>query len=150
MAPGAAAYDGAMAESTKSFTSEERAAMKARAKEAKANATKEAAAANQREKIAEFSGLDRELCDRISEIAEKHAPSLDPKTFYGAPGWARDGKVVVFFQPAGLYKARYGTLGFQETAALDDGAIWPTSFAIVDWTPTVEKQVIALVTKAAG
>ena len=139
-----------MTESTKNFTAEERAAMKARAKEAKVNATKEAAAANQREKIAEFSGLDRELCERISEIAEKYAPALDPKTFYGAPGWARDGKVVFFFQPAGLYKVRYGTLGFQETATLDAGAIWPTSFAIIEWNAAVEKQVTALVKKVAA
>jgi uncharacterized protein YdhG (YjbR/CyaY superfamily) len=139
-----------MTESTKNFTAEERAAMKARAKEAKANATKEKAAANQREKIAEFTGLDRELCERISEIAEKHAPDLDAKTFYGAPGWARDGKVVFFFQPAGLYTARYGTLGFQETATIDDGAIWPTSFAIIEWNAAVEKQVTALVKKVAA
>ena len=135
---------------TKNFTAEERAAMKARAKEAKANATKEAAAANQREKIAEFTGIDREISERISEIAAEHAPDFDPKTFYGAPGWARDGKVVFFFQPAGLYKARYGTLGFQDTAALDDGASWATSYAIVEWTPAVEKLVTQLVKKAAS
>ena len=135
---------------TKNFTAEERAAMKARAKEAKANATKEAAAANQAEKIAEFTGIDRELCEKISEVVAKHAPELDAKTFYGAPGWARDGKVLFFFQPAGLYKARYGTLGFQDGAALDDGASWATSYAIVEWTPAVEKLVTQLVTKAAG
>ena len=144
------AYDECMTESTKNFTAEERAAMKARAKEAKANATKEKAAANQLEKIAEFTGIDRELAERISEVVAQHAPDLDPKTFYGAPGWARDGKVVFFFQPAGLYKARYGTFGFQDTAALDDGAIWATSFAIVEWTAAVEKQVTALVKKASA
>ncbi len=137
-----------MTSDTKNFTAEERAAMKARAKEAKANATKEAAAQNQREKIAEFTGLDRELSERISEIVAEHAPTLDPKTFYGAPGWARDGKVVFFFQPAGLYKARYGTFGFQDTAAIDDGAMWPTSFAIVEWTPAVEKAIVELVARA--
>ncbi len=139
-----------MTESTKNFTAEERAAMKARAKEAKANATKEKALENQRQKIAEFTGIDREISERISEVVAKHAPDLDAKTFYGAPGWARDGKVMFFFQPAGLYKARYGTFGFQDTAALDDGAIWPTSFAIVEWTAAVEKQVTALVKKASA
>ena len=135
---------------TKNFTAEERAAMKARAKEAKANATKEAAAANQAAKIAEFTGLDRELSEKISAVVAKNAPDLDAKTFYGAPGWARDGKVLFFFQPAGLYKARYGTLGFQDGSALDDGASWATSYAIVDWTPAVEKLVTQLVKKAAG
>lgn len=102
------------------------------------------------EKIAAMAEADRVLADRLHEIITKAVPELTPKTWYGMPAYARDGKVVCFFQDAGKFKARYATLGFQDTANLDDGAMWPTSFALTKLTPAIEKQIVALVKKAVG
>lgn len=132
------------------FSAEERAAMKERAKETKAvkRGKKADGTAEVLEKIAAMADDDRVVAERLHEIITKAAPELAPKTWYGMPAYARDGKVVCFFQDAAKFKARYATLGFQDTANLDDGAMWPTSFAVTKLTPAVEKQIVALVKKA--
>ena len=93
---------------------------------------------------------DKQIAQMIHEVVTETAPQLDPKTWYGFPSYARDGKVVVFYQQASKFDARYGTLGFQDNAMLDDGPMWPASYAIVEVTDAVRKQVGELVTKAAG
>lgn len=134
------------------FTAEERAAMKERARETKAakrgkkaDGTPEVMA-----KIAAMEEADRVIASRLHEIITAAAPDLTPKTWYGMPAYARDGKVVCFFQDAAKFKARYATFGFQDAAHLDDGDFWPTSFALTELTPEVEQQIIALVKKATG
>jgi uncharacterized protein YdhG (YjbR/CyaY superfamily) len=102
-------------------------------------------------KIAEMKGLDRELAERIHAIVKEHAPSLSPKTWYGMPAYAgADGKAVCFFTPAGKFKERYASLGFNTGAKLDDGNMWPTSFALLKLGDAEEKKIAALVKKAAG
>ncbi|MEU6250532.1 DUF1801 domain-containing protein [Glycomyces sp. NPDC047010] len=138
------------------FSDDERAAMKEHAEELKKEqrrgkrATKADGTADVLAKIAELEGPDRVLAERIHEIVTANAPELTPKTWYGMPAYARDGKVVCFFQSAQKFKARYATLGFNDPAALDDGDMWPTAFALTDITPAVEKRIAALVTQAAG
>jgi uncharacterized protein YdhG (YjbR/CyaY superfamily) len=132
------------------FSAAEKAAMKARAKELKAQQTREESTRAQLEKIAEMPQPDRGLAERIHQLVTETAPSLTPKLWYGMPGWAQDGKILCFFQPADKFEARYATFGFNDIAMLDDGPSWPTSFAVVELTPAVEKQIVALVTKAAG
>ncbi|MFG6475769.1 iron chaperone [Microbacterium sp. P06] len=136
--------------STSNFTAEERAAMKERAREVKeakkgADAEKTVLAA-----IEKMADPDREIAQKLHEMVREVAPHLVPKTFYGSPGYAKDGKVVFFFQDKGKYKTRYSTLGFQETAALDDGEFWPTSFAVTGWSPSIEEEIARLITRAAG
>lgn len=133
-----------------SFSAEERAAMKARAKELKASATKAEAEAAVVATIAEMKEPDRTIASRIHTIVSETAPQLSAKLWYGQPAWARDGKVVLFFQSADKFGTRYGTLGFGEDAALDDATMWATSFAVTDMTESNEKAIAALVTKAAG
>jgi uncharacterized protein YdhG (YjbR/CyaY superfamily) len=136
------------------FTAEERAAMKERAKELKTEARmnkdrsegERALLAN----VAEMPKADRTMAERIHAIVTANAPDLMPRTWYGMPAYAKDGKVVCFFQPAQKFKARYATLGFNDKATLDDGAMWPTAFALVEWTPAVEKKIGALVKKAVA
>ncbi len=131
------------------FSADERAAMKERARELKANASKEEAAKEVLAKIAELSDADRPIAERLHELVTGSAPSLSPKTWYGMPAYAnQDGKIVVFFQGAEKFKTRYATLGFSDQAALDDGDLWPTSYAINALTPAAEKQIIALVKHA--
>ena len=137
-----ASYDG--------FTEDERGAMKERAKELKSKRGKVDEEEAQLAKIAEMPDDERAMAERIHAIVKENAPELTAKTWYGMPGWAKDGKVVVFFQNAGKFKARYNTLGFNETAHLDDGALWPVAYALTELTPAVEKQIIALVRKAIG
>ena len=134
------------------FTEEERAAMKARAEETKAARSRKTVdgTAEVLGKIAAMAEADRVLAQRLHEIITKAAPELAPKTWYGMPAYARDGKVVCFFQDAAKFKARYATLGFQDAANLDDGAMWPTSFALTELTPAVEEQIAALVKKAVS
>ena len=137
------------------WTQAERAAMKERAAELRAEGKKGAKKAEGLEalldKIAEMEPADRALAERVHAAVTTHAPGLTPKTWYGMPAYADDqGKPVVFFQDAAKFKARYATLGFQDTARLDDGDLWPTSYALLRWTPAVEKTVIALVRAAAG
>ena len=99
-------------------------------------------------KIAEMQGPDRDMAERLHAIITASAPSLSPKTWYGMPAYAKDGKVVCFFQSAEKFKARYATFGFNDTAKLDKGAMWPTSFALKDLTATEEAKISALVKKA--
>ena len=132
------------------FTAAEKAAMKERTKELKAQQTREQSTQAQLEKIAEFPQPDRGLAERIHAIVTATAPSLAPKLWYGMPGYAKDGKILCFFQPASKFDARYATFGFNDVAVLDDGAAWPTSFAIVELTAAVEKHIAALVARAVG
>ena len=136
------------------FTDVERAAMKERAKEmkAEARASKDRAEGESAllAKIAEMSEPDRSMAMRIHEIVKASAPDLWPKTWYGMPAYARDGKIVLFFQSAEKFNARYATLGFNDTANLDDGAMWPTSFALKDLTEAEEARIAALVKKAVS
>ena len=139
---------------TQGFTEEERQAVKERARELKAEAraskNKADGESDLLAKIAEMPEPDRGMATRIHEILTANAPSLVPKTWYGMPDYARDGKVVCFFQPAAKFGARYATLGFNDTAHLDDGAMWPTSFALKELTAAEEANIAALVKKAAG
>ena len=135
------------------FSAEERAAMKERAAELRAEGKKGAKKADGLQAvldaIAKMAPDDRALAERIHVIVTATAPELLPKTWYGMPAYANaDGKVVLFFQDAGKFKYRYCTLGFQDAANLDDGDIWAAAYALVGWSPAVEKTVVALVKKA--
>jgi uncharacterized protein YdhG (YjbR/CyaY superfamily) len=136
------------------FTDEERAAMKERAKELKAEARaekdKEAGERAVLEKIAELPEPDRTMAERLHAIITKSAPDLSPKTWYGMPAYAKEGKVVCFFTPASKFKERYATLGFNGDANLDDGSMWPTAFALTKLTAADEKRIGALVKQAVS
>jgi uncharacterized protein YdhG (YjbR/CyaY superfamily) len=132
------------------LTTEERAAMKAYLKEQKAAAQGADMLRELLDRIAEMPAEDRSMAKRIHEIVTTAAPSLEPRTWYGMPAYAKDGKVVCFFQSAAKFKARYATLGFNDAAKLDSGAMWPTSFALKQLTPTDEKKIAALVKKAVS
>jgi len=136
------------ATSSKGFTAEERAAMKERARELKAEAAKADGEKALLAKIAEMKGNDRELATRIHAIVTAAAPSLSPKTWYGMPAYAKDGKIVCFFQSAEKFDARYATFGFSDEANLDQGIMWPTSWALTKLTAAEEKKITALVKKA--
>ncbi len=140
--------------STKGFTAEEKAAMKARAKEQKAesraNKKREEGESDVLAAIAEMPEADRVLAERVHAIVTENAPDLWPKTWYGMPAYARDGKVVCFFQSAAKFDARYATLGFNDTAKLDDGAMWPTAFALKGLTAAEEEKIAALVKRAVS
>ncbi len=144
------AVDGA----SKGFTADERAAMKERTKELKADARRSADAADgERDvlaKIAEMPESDRVMAERIHAVVKASAPALTPKTWYGMPAYAKDGKIVCFFKAADKFNSRYATLGFEETANLDEGAMWPTSWALTELTPADEATIAALVKRAAG
>jgi uncharacterized protein YdhG (YjbR/CyaY superfamily) len=140
---------------SKGFTAEERGAMRERAKELKAEAraskTREAGERDVLAKIAEMQGSDRGVAERIHEIVKATAPDLMPKTWYGMPAYAtKDGKVVCYFTPASKFKERYATFGFNDAANLDDGTMWPTSFALTKLTAADEKRIAALVKKAVS
>jgi uncharacterized protein YdhG (YjbR/CyaY superfamily) len=139
-----------MSEKSKGFTDEERAAMKERAKELKAEAKAEAAESDVLAKIAEMPQPDRTMGERLHEIIKASAPSLSPKTWYGMPAYAKDGKVVCFFQSAKKFNSRYATLGFSDEANLDEGAMWPTSFALKELSAAEEARIGALVKKAVS
>jgi uncharacterized protein YdhG (YjbR/CyaY superfamily) len=136
--------------STKGFTAEERAAMKERAKELKAAKTKEEGERALLEKIAEMPKPDRVMAERLHAIVTKSAPNLSPKTWYGMPAYAKDDQIVCFFKSADKFKSRYATFGFEEAANLDEGAMWPTSFALKRLTAADEKKIGALVKKAVS
>jgi uncharacterized protein YdhG (YjbR/CyaY superfamily) len=129
------------------FTAEERAAMRARARELKAAAEGEEAVLAA---LKEMSPADRALGKRIHAIVKESAPDLTPKTWYGMPAYARDGKVVCFFRDAGKFKERYAMLGFNDTANLDDGSMWPIAFALKKLTAAEEKKIGALLKKAVS
>ena len=138
------------------WTDEERAAMQEHAKEMKSSARRGKKADNAdgeadvRAKIAEMSGSDRAMAERVHALVRRTAPSLTPRTWYGMPAYAKDGKIVCFFQPADKFKARYATLGFNDDAQLDEGTMWPTSWALTELTATDEKKIGALLEKAIG
>jgi len=142
------------ATSSGAFTADERAAMKARAQEQKAEARADKNRADGErallEAIAGMKGRDRAMAKRVHAIVTASAPDLWPKTWYGMPAYARDGKVVCFFQDAAKFNARYATLGFNDSANLDDGAMWPVAYALKELTATEEKKIAALVKKAAS
>ena len=133
-----------------SFTADERAAMKERAREVKAGASREEGERALLAKVAELRGSDRAMAERLHEIITASAPSLSPKTWYGMPAYAKDGKIVCFFQSAQKFKSRYATFGFSDEANLDEGAMWPTSFALAKLTATEEAKIIALVKNAVS
>jgi len=136
------------------FSDEERAAMKERAQElkaeARANKDRAAGEGDVLAKIAEMAEPDRSMATRLHALILASAPSLSPKTWYGMPAYAKDGKVICFFQSAGRFKTRYATLGFSDAANLDDGAMWPTAYALKELTAAEEKRIAALVKKAVG
>lgn len=141
------------AKGTGGFSAEEREAMRERAKELKAERaggkrTKADAESDLLAKIAELPGPDRAMATRIHALVMEAAPDLEPRTWYGMPAYAVGGKVVCFFQGAARFKARYATFGFNDTANLDEGEMWPTSFALKELTPDTEARVVALVKKA--
>ena len=139
------------AKPAKGFTAEERAAMKERARELKAEATKADWESDLLDKIAEMPEPDRGMAKRLHALVKASAPALTPKTWYGMPAYANaDGKIVCFFQAAAKFQARYATFGFNDTANLDDGALWPTSFALKELTPAAEAKIAALVKKAVS
>ncbi|WP_432157215.1 MULTISPECIES: iron chaperone [unclassified Streptomyces] len=144
--------------SSQGFSAEERAAMKEHAQELKASAKRrgtreEKAAADEAAvvaKIAEMREADRAMAERIHALIKENAPELAPKLWYGMPAYARDGKVVCFFQSAQKFNARYATLGFNDAARLDEGTMWPTAFALTELTPAAEARIAELVRRAAG
>lgn len=136
------------------FTEEERAAIKERARELKAAGRSGRKKADDEQavldKIAEMPDADRALAERVHAVITATAPELAPRTWYGMPAYAKDGKVMCFFQGSQKFSSRYSTLGFNDAARLDDGVMWPTAFALVEWTPAVEEKVVELVTTAVG
>ncbi|MGH3006471.1 MAG: iron chaperone [Gaiellaceae bacterium] len=146
----------ASGKTSKGFTDEERAAMKERAQELRA-AARRGPRADKADgesallaKIAEMQGPDRAMAKRLHAIIKASAPALSPKTWYGMPAYAKDGKVVCFFQSAQKFKSRYATLGFSDEAKLDEGAMWPTSFALKELTAAEDARIGALVKKAVS
>ena len=148
-APTSAKRTTATKKASTGLTAEERAAMKAYLKEQKAAAQGADMLRELRDRIAEMPARDRSMATRIHEIVTATAPSLEPRTWYGMPAYAKDGKVICFFQSAAKFKARYATLGFNDGAKLDSGAMWPTSYALTELTAVDEKKIAALVKKAA-
>jgi uncharacterized protein YdhG (YjbR/CyaY superfamily) len=142
--------------SSKGFTDEERAAMRERARELKAaarrgpRASKADGESDVLVKIAEMPEPDRAMAERLHAIIKASAPALSPRTWYGMPAYAKDGKVVCFFQSAEKFKSRYATFGFNDAANLDEGAMWPTSFALKELTAAEEKEIGELVKKAVS
>ena len=140
-------------DAAKVWTDEEKAAMVEHAKEQKKAAKRGAVADGEGDvlaKIAEMPDADRAIAQRIHDIVKATAPGLAPRTYYGMPAYAKDGKVVCFFQPAAKFKARYSTLGFNDDAEVDDGTMWPTSWALTKLTPADEAKIEALVKKAVS
>jgi uncharacterized protein YdhG (YjbR/CyaY superfamily) len=140
----------ASSKKSKGFTDEERAAMKERAQELKAEASRADGESAVLAKIAEMQGPDRAMAKRLHAIIQASAPALSPKTWYGMPAYAKDGKVVCYFQSAEKFKSRYATFGFSDEANLDKGAMWPTSFALKELTAADEAKIGALVKKAVS
>ncbi|WIM92788.1 DUF1801 domain-containing protein [Actinoplanes oblitus] len=143
-----------MSETTTRFTDEERAAMKERASEVRAARRGSRAKADPEPevlaKIAEMGDADRALAERLHALVKAAAPELTPKLWYGMPAYARDGKLVCFFQPAAKFKTRYATLGFNDAANLDDGAFWPVAYALTTLNAAEEERITALIRRAVG
>jgi uncharacterized protein YdhG (YjbR/CyaY superfamily) len=140
----------ASGKSSKGLSAEERAAIRDRAKELKAEAAGKSDESAVLAAIAALPGPDRAMGKRLHAIIKASAPGLSPKTWYGMPAYAKDGKVVCYFTPASKFKSRYATFGFNDDANLDDGAMWPTSYALKDLTPAAEARIGALVKKAVS
>ncbi len=145
----------AKTEASAGLSQEEREAVKQRAKELreqeKAGKSREAGDKSVRDAIAKLDDPDKAIAQGLYDVVTAVAPHLVPKTYYSMPGFANDeGKMVVFVQPAGKFKTRYSTIGFEDRAQLDDGDIWPTAFAVNSWTPAVEKRITEVVKKAVG
>lgn len=138
------------AKQSNGFTADEKAAMKERARELKASSDKAAQESEVLQKIAEMPDSDRIMAEKIHAIVKANAPALSARTWYGMPAYTRDGKVVLFFKSAGKFDSRYATLGFEENAKLDEGVMWPTSYALTEITPAIEEQIAALVKQAVG
>ena len=139
------------AKNDKGFTAEERAAMKERAKELKAEKNRAEGESDLLAKIADLTEPDRSMARRLHEIITASAPDLSPKTWYGMPAYAnKEGKIVCFFQPAQKFSTRYATLGFNDSAQLDDGSMWPTAYALMELTPAEEARIRELIKKAVG
>jgi len=140
--------------SSEGFTAEEKAAMRERAKEVKAAARRDASEAEGEKdllaKIAEMPEPDRAMAERVHAVIKASVPELASKTWYGMPAYAKDGNTICFFKGAFKFKARYATLGFSDKANLDDGAMWPTDFAVLELTPEVEARIAALVKQAVS
>ena len=132
------------------FTPEERAAMRERAKELKAAANREEGEKALLAAIAKMPKPDRTIGERLHALVSATAPDLAPRTWYGMPAYAKDDKVLCYFQSANKFKSRYATFGFSDTANLDKGALWPTSFAVTEWSPSVEKEIARLLKKAVS
>jgi uncharacterized protein YdhG (YjbR/CyaY superfamily) len=136
------------------FSDAEKAAMRERAAELKAEARRSKKKASGEQdllaKAAELPPVERQLVERVHALVMQAAPELEPRTWYGMPAWAKDGKVLCFLQPAAKFGTRYSTLGFNDIAKLDDGPMWPASFAVLELTPEVEERVTELVKRAVG
>jgi uncharacterized protein YdhG (YjbR/CyaY superfamily) len=137
------------------FTADEKAAMQERARELKSESRRAAGGKDDGErdmlaKIAGMKGSDKAMATRLHAIIKANAPDLAPRTWYGMPAYSKDGKVLCFFQSAQKFKSRYATLGFSDRASLDDGAMWPTTFALKELTSAEEKRIVALVKKAVS
>jgi uncharacterized protein YdhG (YjbR/CyaY superfamily) len=157
MSPKKGTKKSAESKMSKGFTDEERAAMKERAQELKAEARRGTRAGKKADgesdvlaKIAEMKGSDRAMAKQLHAIIKASAPALSPRTWYGMPAYSKDGKVVCFFQSAQKFNSRYATFGFSDQARLDEGAMWPTSFALKELTAAEEARIGALVKKAVG
>ncbi len=135
---------------SKGFSAEERAAMRERAQELRAEADKADGEKALLAKVAEMPEADRTLAERLHAIVKENAPELSPKTWYGMPAYAKDGKVVCFFRNASKFKERYAMFGFNDTANLDDGSMWPIAYALTELTAADEKKIAALVKKAVS
>src|SRR5918994_7547612 len=140
----------AVDELAEGWTDEERAAMKERSRELKAAGKKADAESDVLAKIAEMPESDRRMAERLHAIIKASAPSLEPRLWYGMPAYAKDGKVLCFFQSAQKFKSRYATFGFDDSANLDEGAMWPTSFALTELSDAEEARIVALVKKAVS
>ena|SRR5215217_8786146 len=138
------------AKKSEGFTAEERAAMRERARELKAEAQRADGERAVLAKIAEMQGPDRAMAKRLHQIIKASAPALSPKTWYGMPAYAKDGKLLCFFQSAQKFSTRYATFSFSDKANLDEGAMWPTSFALKELTATEEAKISALVKRAVS
>ena len=137
-----------MAKAAETFSKEEKAAMRAAAAERRKKFTPEQHEAEVVDKIKAMAPADRKIAEKLHKLVKSIAPELQAKTWYGMPAYNKDDKTVLFFQDAGKFKARYATLGFSDQANLDKGAIWATSFAVLEWNADVEKQVTTLIKKA--
>ena len=139
-----------MTDNMTAFTADERKAMRERAKELKNRGDKIAAEADVMLKIGQMDASDKEMALTVHELVKTHAPDLDAKTWYGMPSWGHNGKTILFFQSAGKFKVRFATLGFSEHATLDDGEMWPTSYALKKIDKMDQARIVELIKRATG